>query len=97
MSGIWSWRQVLGLGPVNKEVGQCVGLDGGAWLVKDGVWGQLDGPSGHPARRISVAYDLGKWVSTDNRDGVLLKIGLQLLGGKVHAVTHLLVVGVVLL
>ena len=82
MGGVQHWRQVLGLGPVDKEVGQCLGLDGGAWLVEDGVGGQLDGPFGHPDRCISVANDLGKWGSADNRDWVLLKVWLQFLGGK---------------
>ena len=97
MSGVWSWWEILGLGPVDEEIGQRLGLDGGAWLVEDGVGGQLDGPFGHPARCISAAYDFGKQGRADNHDGVLLKVWLELLGGKVHAVAHLLVVGVVLL
>ena len=24
MAGVWRWRQVLGLGPVDEEVGQCL-------------------------------------------------------------------------
>jgi hypothetical protein len=39
MRGIRRGRQVLGLGPVDKEVGQRLGLDGGAGLVEDGVGG----------------------------------------------------------
>ena len=49
MGGVRRWRQVLGLGPVDEEVGQRLGLDGGARLVEDGVGSQLDGPFGHSA------------------------------------------------
>src|SRR3989337_2600465 len=73
MSGVWSWRQVLGLDLVDEEVSQCLGLDGGARLIEDDVGGQLDGPLGHPARCVSAAYDLRKRGGADNRDGVLLK------------------------
>ena len=37
MGGIRRWRQVLGLGPVDEEVGQRLGLDDSAGLVEDGV------------------------------------------------------------
>ena len=37
MGGVQRWRQVLGLGPVNEEVGQRLGLDGSARLVEDSV------------------------------------------------------------
>jgi hypothetical protein len=82
MRGIRRWRQVLGLGPIDKEVGQCLGLDGGVGLVEDGVGSQLDSPLGHPARGISVAHDLGKGGDTYDRDGVLLEVLLQLLAAK---------------
>ena len=97
MGGVRRWRQVLGLGPVNEEVSQCLGLDGGAGLVEDCVRGQLDGPFRHPTGCIPSAYDLGKWSRADHRDWMFLKVRLQFLGGKVQAVAHLLVVGVVLL
>lgn len=97
MGGVGSWKQVLGLGPVDEEVGQCLGLDGGAGLVEDCVRGQLDGPFRHPAGCVPAAYDLGQRLGAYDRDGMLLKVGLQFLGGEVHTVTHLLVVRVVLL
>ena len=40
MGGVWRWRQVLGLGLVDEEVGQCLRLDGSARLVVDGVGGK---------------------------------------------------------
>ena len=88
---------MLGLGPVDKEVGQCLGLDGGAGLVEDRVRSQRNGPLSHPAGCIPAAYDLGERGSTYDRDGMLLKVGLQLLGSKVYSIAHLLVVRVVLL
>ena len=78
MSGVGSWRQVLGLGPVDEEVGQCLGLDGSARLVEDRVGGQLDGPFRHPAGCVPAAYDLSQWGGAYDRDGMLLKVGLQL-------------------
>ena len=84
MGGVGCWRQVLGLGPVDEEVGQCLGLDGSARLVEDSIRSQRNGPLGHPARCIPTAHDLGKRGSANDRDGVLLKVGLELLGGKVH-------------
>ena len=51
----------------------------------------------HPARCIPAAHDLGKRGSANDRDGVLLKVGLELLGGELHAIAHLLIVWVVLL
>ena len=97
MSGVWSWRQVLGLGQSTRKSASAWDLMAVRGLVEDGVGGQLEGPFGHLTGCIFVAYDLGKWGSVDNRDWVLLKVWLQLLGGKVHAVAHLLVVKVVLL
>ena len=87
----------MGFGPIDEEVGQCLGLNSGAGLVEDRVGGQLNGPFGHSAGCIPAAHDLGKRGSTYDRDGVLLKIGLELLGSNVHIVAHLLVVWVVLL
>ena len=89
--------EILGLGPVDEEVGQCLRLDGGAGLVVDGVGGQVDGPFGHSARSISASDDLGQWSCVDHSDWMLLELRLQFLGGKMHAVAHLLVMGVVLL
>ena len=97
MGGVGRWRQVLGLGPVDEEVGQCLRLDGGARLVVDGVGSQIDGPLGHSSRSILASDDLGKWGCADHSDWMLLNVRLQFLGGKVHAIAHLLVVGVVLL
>src|SRR3954468_21335846 len=37
MGGVGRWRQVLGLGPVDEEVGQCLRLDGGAALIVERV------------------------------------------------------------
>ena len=45
----------------------------------------------------SGALGLGRHSSADDRDGVLMEILLELLGGKIHVVAHLLVMGVVLL
>ena len=39
MRRVGRWRQVLGLGPVDEEVGQGLRLDCGAGLVEDGVAG----------------------------------------------------------
>ena len=97
MSGVGGRRQVLGLGPVDEEVGQCLGIDGGAGLVVDRVRSQCNGPFFHSAGCIPAAYDLGERGSTYDRDGVLLKVGLERLGGEVHTIAHLLVVWVVLL
>ena len=49
MGGVGRWWQILGLGPVDEEIGQCLRLDGGAGLVVDGVGSQLYGPFGHTA------------------------------------------------
>ena len=51
----------------------------------------------HSARSISASDDLGKWGRADHSDWMLLKVRLQFHGGKVYAIAHLLVVGVVLL
>ena len=85
MSGVRRWWQVLGLVPVDEEVGQCLRLDGGAGLVVDGVGSQIDGPFGHSTTGISASDDLGKWGCANHSDWMLLKLRLQLLGGKVHA------------
>ena len=82
MSGVGGRWQVLGLVPVNEEVGQCLGLDGGAGLVVDCVRSQRNGPFRHSAGCILAAYDLGERGSTYDRDGVLLKIGLSFLAAK---------------
>ena len=95
MGGVGSQWQVLGLGPVDEEVGQCLGLDGGAGLVEHCVRGQLDGPFCHPTGCIPATYDLGQRGGAYDRDGMLLEVGLQLLSGEVHAIAHLLVVRVV--
>ena len=65
--------------------------------VEDRVRSQRNGPFCHPAGCIPAAYDLGERGSTYDRDGVLLKVGLELLGGEVHAIAHLLIVWVILL
>ena len=96
MSGVGSWRQVLGLGPVDEEVGQCLGLDGGARLVEDRVRSLRNGPLGHPVGCIPAAYDLGKRGSAYDRDGMFLKVGLEFLGGEVHTIAYFLIVWVVL-
>ena len=74
-----------------------LGLDGGAGLVEDRVGRHCNGPFSHPAGCIPAAYDLGKRGGAHDRDGMLLEVGLQLLGGEVHPIAHLLVVRVVLL
>ena len=59
--------------------------------------GKLECPLDNPARGIPAPYDLAEGGCADHGDNMLLEILLQLLGGEVHAVTHLLVVRVVLL
>ena len=82
MGGIWRWRQVLGLGLVDEEVGQCLRLDGGAGLVVDGVGSQLNGPFGHSARSISASDDLGQRGCADHSDWMLLEVRLQFFAAK---------------
>ena len=96
MSGVGGRWQVLGLGRVDEEVSQCLGLDGGAGLIVDCVRSQRNGPFHHSAGCIPGAYDLGEWGSAYDRDGMFLKVGLEFLGGEVHTIAHFLIVRVVL-
>ena len=82
MGGVGRWRQVLGLDPVDKEVGQCLRLDGGAGMIVDGVGSQIDGPFGHSARSISASDDLGKWGCADHSDWMLLEVRFNFLAAK---------------
>ena len=44
MSGVGGRWHVLGLGPVDEEVGHSLGLDGGAGMIVDCVRSQRNGP-----------------------------------------------------
>src|SRR3954462_15682874 len=93
----WSGWSILSLGPIDQEIGQCLRLDCCPWLILDTIICNLDCPLGHSARCISAANDVGQWSRTDHCDQVSLEIWLQSLGRHVHSITHLLVVGIVLL